>query len=148
MKRVFVLAAGVMLALATGLATLAPADSGNKYASSTDERECGDGLGGDAIVFSGPKTLWPPNHKMVTVTITATENNDADPMDDVTLSTTAANDEVGLNGAGNPTLIDQSADPASGANMGTNSTSVDWQLRSERSGRGDGREYTITANAT
>ena len=145
MKRVFVLAAGCMLALAMGLATLAPADSGNKYSSETDARDCGDG---DSITFAGAKTLWPPNHKMQTVTITATEGEDVDPMDEVTLTTTATDDEVGLNGAGNPTLLDESATPASGSNTGTGTTSVEWQLRAERSGRGDGREYTITASAT
>jgi hypothetical protein len=147
MKRVFVLAAGVMLALAMGLATLAPADSGNKYPPQSDIRACGDD--GDVIVFEGAKTLWPPNHKMQTVTITATEGEDVDPADEVTLTTTATDDEVGLGGAGNPTLDDEvGTGTPEGSNSGTGTTSVDWQLRSERSGLGDGRTYTITASAT
>jgi hypothetical protein len=51
-------------------------------------RACG--TDGDNITFSGPTTLWPPNHKYRTVTITATDAQG----ENVSLMTTATSNEA------------------------------------------------------
>jgi hypothetical protein len=87
-------------------------------------------------VSASPDLLWPPNHKMVDVTITAvaTDNCDASPTCAVTA--VASDEPVTGHGSGN--------------------TSPDWiilggqivQLRAERMGSGDGRVYSVTDTCT
>jgi hypothetical protein len=84
-----------------------------------------------------PAVLWSPNHKMVAVTVdyTLSDGGGVDPVVSSELSVT-------------------SNEPING--LGDGDTSPDWQiidahhvlLRAERSGKGDGRVYTITVNAT
>jgi hypothetical protein len=83
-----------------------------------------------------PDTLWPPNHKMkpVTVTADASDNCYIDPVCQIT--TVESDEPINGNGDGD--------------------TEPDWDitgdltahLRSERSGTGDGRQYTITVECT
>jgi len=82
---------------------------------------------------ASPNVLWPPEHQMVAVTVnyTATDNC-----------------SVGC------TLTVTSNEPING--LGDGDTAPDWQivdahhvmLRSERSGKGSGRVYTITVTCT
>ncbi len=87
-----------------------------------------------ASVGATPNVLWPPNHKMVPVTI-AVSASDA--------CSNVTSNIVGVT----------SDEPVDG--RGDGHTSPDWivtgpltlLVRSERSGTGDGRVYTVTINA-
>lgn len=82
-----------------------------------------------------PNTLWPPNHKMVDVVVSATASDLVDPAPIVRISSVRSDQPVNGTGDGD--------------------TGPDWvltgamtlQLRSERSGSKD-RTYTITVEAT
>ena len=82
-----------------------------------------------------PGSLWPPNHRMVPVTLTVEATDTSDPSPSIAIVSVASNQPV--NGPGN------------------GNTSPDWivtgplslQLRAERTGNND-RIYTITVSAT
>jgi len=82
-----------------------------------------------------PSVLWPPNHKMVPVTIVGVTDPDGDPF---SIQITAIAQDEPTNGLG-----DGNACPDG---QGINTAIA--QLRAERSGTGNGRVYTITFTAT
>jgi hypothetical protein len=87
-------------------------------------------------VTASPNELWPPNHKMVPVTVAVAVSDICDP-EPVCLITEVASNE-----------------PVNG--LGDGNTAPDWEitggltvnLRAERSGKGSGRVYTITVECT
>ena len=87
-------------------------------------------------VAASPNALWPPNHKMVPVTLTVDVSDICDATPSCTVISITSNEPVNGKGDGN--------------------TSPDWQiidnltvqLRAERSGGGSGRVYTITVRCT
>jgi hypothetical protein len=107
---------------------------GNKYASVSDSRDCDSGV----VNWVGPIKLWPPNHKFVAETVTAVADDSTQQVT-LTLAPTVT-DTVGGDGGANHDPDYTPEDPAA---TGTGSASVDLGLRAERSGRGEGRTYTI-----
>jgi len=86
-----------------------------------------------------PNRLWPPNHKMKTVTAIL-DIQDCDPVPTVKLISVTSNEPD--NGLGDG---DTSGDIA-GATLGTDDRSV--QVRAERAGPGSGRVYTFVYRVT
>lgn len=86
------------------------------------------------LVRAAPAVLWPPNHRMKTISV------HVEVTDDCSATTWK--------------IISVSSNEAEDA-PGSGNTSPDWQiigdhavkLRAERSGQGSGREYTITVQA-
>ena len=88
-----------------------------------------------ASVSASPNVLWPPNHKMVPVSLTVTASDNCSVVTSRIVSVT-------------------SNEPVNG--LGDGNTAPDWViigplpllLRSERSGTGTGRVYTITVESS
>lgn len=110
----------------------------------------------DLVVnFLGDQTLWPPNHKYSPLTIEAVNDKPSD----IALTTTITHDEYlgeyvpsdgdeeqpEEQGSGN-TIDDASPFMAMDTEASPNTNTH--EVRAERSGRGDGRTYTIHVEAT
>lgn len=89
-----------------------------------------------------PDELWPPNHKLVSISATVQATDLCDPSPSIVLTSITSDepDDAAGNGDGN-TVGD-----IQGAAFGT--ADFAFRLRAERAGAGDGRVYTVTYTAT
>jgi len=144
---------GITLALASvaGFALVGPVVAGpefnNKYDDISATHDCGDE---DTISYAGPLKMWPPNHKLQDVAMTATDGS-SNPAEGAANETTLMVtvdilDAVG--GDGGPQHDPDVFFPSGPAATGDPTAVVPFQLRSERSGKGEGRTYDIRADAT
>jgi hypothetical protein len=85
--------------------------------------------------------LWPPSHQMVTVSIAANASDNSDRP--VMLAATVSSNEP-ENGLGDGDTAPDWTTPSIDQKKGV----ITLQLRAERSGRGNGRVYTVTITAT
>lgn len=118
---------------------------GKRETYGTQSLTCSDG---NTVVYDGPLEMWPPNHKYRNLTVTATDNESSNT---VTLTTTGTHDEYlqdgsEINGSGNTDGDFLDVTPG-GMDSGQGSATTQHKIRGERSGRGDGRTYTIHALA-
>ena len=97
--------------------------------------------------------LWPPNHKFVAESITATSNASGNTSVAVTpVVTDAAGGDGGANHDPDYQPSPDSNDPATSngvtAMESDGSATVNFDLRAERSGKGEGRTYTLNWSAS
>jgi hypothetical protein len=143
-------AASALVATPSLKLTSQPSGGGNsnpKAQDGTDTRTCESADSGtNTITYTGPVTMWPPNHKMRDFNIVATDSDG----DNVTLLTVISSSQP-LNGTGDGnTDEDFNVDHTTGdAAMGAGSAENNGQVRGERSGNDKaGRTYTLDATAT
>ena len=110
-----------------------------KTSSVTQTRDCGNG---HTVSLAGPDTLFPPNHKMVAEQAVASGGLTSTML---TLTPTIT-DAVG--GDGGPQHDPDVSSNLAGAGTGSDPAVVDFSVRAERSGKGDGRTYTFDWTAT
>lgn len=145
--KVGIVGLGVISALTVSVPGFA---GGNKYASVSESQVC-DGPANnqhDTVNFFGPETLWPPNHKFVAESITAQGDSTSEAVSlDVTPVVT---DAIGGDGGPqhDPDYTPYNEDGSPIMASGTGAATVNFSLRSERSGKGDGRTYTINWSAS
>jgi hypothetical protein len=139
-----------------GIAFAIPASAGQHLASGgTGSTSCADGT-----VTWSPTSIWPPNHKMQTVTINYTAPADSPDTSDTTTITvdSVVDDQAGTDGSGE---LQGSGQPTAQQGLdwggiGNSATSPEGQtatttasVRAERSGLVQaGRTYTITVSCS
>jgi hypothetical protein len=138
----------VLAAAALAVTLVGPAAQAKVKDSGTSETPCDGGT-----VTTSPTNLWPPNHKMRTITMQFdTPDNDGDTLT-LTVTNITSDEAVDAKGSGHTSPdftgvgnTDDGVDTAPPAAADPATTTA--QVRGERAGKGDGRTYTITVQCT
>jgi endo-1,4-beta-xylanase len=91
-------------------------------------------------VTLSPTVLWPPDHKLIPITATITVSDTCDPSPTVKLVSITTNEPD--NGLGDGDTVGD----IQGADFGKDDRT--FMLRGERSGKGNGRIYTVMYQAS
>jgi len=129
------------LSLGIHILTLRVNDGVNDSVSSDITVEVIDGTDPTLAPVSNKTILWPPNHKMVDIVIEANASDNSGGA--VTLSASVSSNEP-EDGLGDGDTAPDWTEPVIDQENGI----ISLQLRSERSGSGEGRVYTITITAS
>jgi len=130
----------VTLPIGMHVVTLSVEDSDGGVASDTTEITVEDTMPPELSVLLAPAVLSPPNHKLVPITADIMVIDDCDDNPAVRLVSITSNEPDNGKGDGN------TVNDIQGAAVGTDDR--EFRLRSERSGRGSGRIYTVAYEAT
>jgi hypothetical protein len=122
--------------LGTHVLTLNATDDSGNTGTDTVTIEAVDTMPPEINITVDPDMIWPPNHKYVDVETVVTVHDAVDPSPTLTLVSATSNEPDNGKGDGN-TINDVEI---------LNDTN--FTLRAERSGKGQGRTYTITYSAT
>lgn len=114
----------------------------NKYGDTTQVADCGSG---DTVTYAGPVKLWPPNHKLQHVSMSATDGGTDGGSSASSLTVTPTLTDI-AGGDGGPQHDPDWSGSLTG--NGDPTATVNFALRAERSGKGEGRTYTLDWKAT
>jgi hypothetical protein len=131
---------GLLFPLGTTEVKWTARDASNNEASATQKVTIVDTTPPQLTVQLSPTVLWPPNHKMVEIKASITVTDKCDPNPIVKLVSITSNESPNGLGDGN------TSPDIDGAALGTDDRT--FLLRSERTGPGDGRVYTIVYEAS
>lgn len=137
-------AAAIAIAGVASVPVFASNNGTTKTSSGTQTADCGNGR---SVALTGPEVLWPPNHKAVNESATAYGTSS-----DMNVMLTVTPQVQDISGGDGGAQHDPDFFYPSGSPTATNSSggtvTEPFQLRAERSGKGDGRTYTIDWKAT
>jgi hypothetical protein len=137
---------GIALVAAVGFAipSLASNNGTTKSSSGTQTQDCGNG---HSVSLTGPQVLWPPNHKMVNESATATGSS-TDLNVTLTITPTAQDLSGGDGGPRHDPDFGYPSGSPTASNMSGGTVTEPFTLRAERSGKGTGRTYVIDWTAS
>jgi uncharacterized repeat protein (TIGR01451 family) len=93
----------------------------------------------ELVLALTPEMLWPPNHELVPIDVSIAVTDNCDPNPQVRLATVTSSEPD--NGRGDGNTVNDIRD----AELGNDDRHI--LLRAERSGKGDGRTYTLVYEA-
>ena len=131
--------------LGTSIVTWSATDTSGNVATAIQEVTVVDTVAPIVDVMVSPDTLWPPNHKMVSIAASVTAHDVCDSSPSLTLSSVTMNETDGTN----------AYSPDFDVSIGDGNTVGDIvidengniSLRAERAGTGTGRLYAISYDA-